>query len=268
MELSLIRERADSYSSGAQRARVLTEPWAQEQLYCPACPSPRLTAAPANTPAYDLSCPECEERFQLKSRHTVIGRKIVDSAWSTMTRAIRSDRAPGLFVLRYDRERMRVSDLLLVPRFFLHEMAIEKRPALGPTARRAGWVGCNILLDRIPRDGQIPVVRAGTVRNARDVRADYRRLEPLTRRTVATRGWTLDVLRCVRELEAEEFRLADVYGHADELSALHPNNRHVRDKIRQQLQVLRDLGVLEFVRPGEYRVRGFDARTRRVAATS
>ena len=34
-----------------------------------------------------------------------------------------------------------------------------------------------------------------------------------------------------------------------------PPFRHVRDKIRQQLQVLRDLGLLEFLTPGSYRLR-------------
>jgi len=38
-------------------------------------------------------------------------------------------------------------------------------------------------------------------------------------------------------------------------SELHPNNAHVRDKIRQQLQVLRDLGLLEFLGSGSYRLR-------------
>jgi len=46
----------------------------------------------------------------------------------------------------------------------------------------------------------------------------------------------------------------DVYAHADVLAKLHPNNAHVRDKIRQQLQVLRDLGLLEFLAPGPYRL--------------
>jgi hypothetical protein len=34
---------------------------------------------------------------------------------------------------------------------------------------------------------------------------------------------------------------------------LHPANRHVRDKTRQQLQVLRDLGLVEFLGGGRYR---------------
>jgi type II restriction enzyme len=36
-------------------------------------------------------------------------------------------------------------------------------------------------------------------------------------------------------------------------SPLHPGNRHVPDKIRQQLQVLRALGFVEFLGRGRYR---------------
>jgi type II restriction enzyme len=44
----------------------------------------------------------------------------------------------------------------------------------------------------------------------------------------------------VRGLNKTEFTLQDVYAFAAQLQTLHPDNRHVRDKIRQQLQVLRD----------------------------
>jgi type II restriction enzyme len=66
-------------------------------------------------------------------------------------------------------------------------------------------------------------------------------------------GWTSDVLAVVRSLNKSEFLLSDVYDREDELAKLHPNNDHVRDKIRQQLQVLRDLGLLEFLGDGKYR---------------
>jgi type II restriction enzyme len=48
--------------------------------------------------------------------------------------------------------------------------------------------------------------------------------------------------------------LADVYAKADYLGQLHRNNSHVRDKIGQQLQVLRDMGILEFSGDGAYRL--------------
>ena len=120
--------------------------------------------------------------------------------------------------------------------------------------RRAGCVGCNILLDKIPVHARIPIVNEGTPQTPREVRSCYNRLRPLEKLQVEKRGWTLDVLQVVQSLSKMEFTLADVYAHAGSLAKLHPNNRHVRDKIRQQLQVLRDLGLLEFLGGGSYRL--------------
>jgi len=52
-----------------------------------------------------------------------------------------------------------------------------------------------------------------------------------------------------------EFSLTEVYAFEERLSAIYPNNRFVKQKIRQQLQVLRDHGYLDFVSPGNYRKR-------------
>jgi len=160
-----------------------------------------------------------------------------------MKRAILEDRTPNLFVLQYDLDAWAVRTVLLVPHFAFALSAVERRKPLASTARRAGWVGCNILLDKIPVNARIPVVSEGTSHAPRDVRASYNRLRPLEKLQVEKRGWTLDVLQVVQSLGKMEFTLADVYAHADTLAKLHPNNAHVRDKIRQQLQVLRDLLV-------------------------
>jgi type II restriction enzyme len=80
-------------------------------------------------------------------------------------------------------------------------------------------------------------------------------LRPLEKLAVEKRGWTLDVLNVVRSVGTNEFSLADVYAHSDALARLHPKNAHVRDKIRQQLQVLRDFGLIEFLGGGSYRMR-------------
>ncbi|MGO9588081.1 MAG: hypothetical protein ACLP2Y_18035 [Limisphaerales bacterium] len=50
------------------------------------------------------------------------------------------------------------------------------------------------------------------------------------------------------------FTTADAYAFTRELEQLHPDNRHVRDKIRQQLQVLRDTGLLIHVGPAVWRL--------------
>jgi type II restriction enzyme len=182
-----------------------------------------------------------------------LGSKIVDAAYSEMRRAIQEDRTPNLYVLYYDLSAWAVRSVIVVPHFAFALSAVERRPPLGPTARRAGWIGCNILLNKIPQDARISIVDDGRCRSAAEVSRAYRRLRPLEELNVKRRGWTLDVLNVLRSLDREQFTLSDVYAHIDELAKLHPNNAHVRDKIRQQLQILRDLGLLEFLGGGSYR---------------
>jgi len=66
-------------------------------------------------------------------------------------------------------------------------------------------------------------------------------------------GWRLDTFNVLRKLPGSVFRLEQVYASKDELGGLHPDNRNIEAKIRQQLQELRDLGVIEFLGGGVYR---------------
>lgn len=254
MQIVLPAEGLARYTSKAQRARVATESWAHENLYCPNCDSARLDRTPINTPVVDYLCPGCKAAFQLKSQSRAFSNRIVDAAYDSMIRAIQQNRTPNLFALHYDPTAWVVRRMIVIPRFAFPFSAIEKRQPLRPTARRAGWVGCNIRLDAIPTDAKIVVIDSGTAVRPEVVRKQYARVRPLARLDADQRGWTLDVLNVVRSLGVNRFSLADVYEHADALAQLYPRNRHVRDKIRQQLQVLRDLGLLEFLGSGRYRV--------------
>ena len=63
-------------------------------------------------------------------------------------------------------------------------------------------------------------------------------------------GWTRDIEDALRAMGVEigdEFTLTDAYRCVPLLSKLHPNNSNVEAKIRQQLQVLKDNGVLRFL---------------------
>lgn len=73
-------------------------------------------------------------------------------------------------------------------------------------------------------------------------------------KSVKARGWLLSVMRCVKTLGRPNFTLDEVYGFEPELHRLYPGIRHIRDKVRQQLQVLRDKGYLEFRGRGTYRL--------------
>lgn len=255
MNLNMTPDLGFRYKSPLQIARVISEDWAARNLYCPACKSNKLSQAPTNTRAVDLSCPECGQVFQLKSGRHWNQRKIVDAGYAPMIAAIRSDSVPNLIVMQYT-ESWRVQNLLLVPHFFFTETVIERRKPLRSTARRAGWIGCNILLEEIPPEGKLNLVLDGSVKDVRQIRKHFEHIRGLSNLKGDVRGWTLDVLRSVRKLNKAEFALSDIYAYEHALAAAHPSNRNVRPKIRQQLQKLRDLRFLEFVSPGRYRVIG------------
>src|SRR5229473_5236341 len=179
MNLHLPTAGLDRYKSASQRARVGSESWGAANFFCPACESPRLSSAPQGTAAIDYVCPSCDSPFQLKSQSKPFGSKIVDAAYSQMKRAILEDRTPNLFVLHYDLDTWAVRTVLLVPHFAFTLSTLEKRPPLATTARRAGWVGCNILLDKIPPYARIRMIDDGIPHTPREVRGSYNCLRPL-----------------------------------------------------------------------------------------
>jgi type II restriction enzyme len=240
-----------NYTSRSQQSRVISEAWCLGNVYCPACPAPQLRPTPTNTRSIDFLCTKCNAGYQLKSQKHELGTKIVDSAYRAMIEAIENGSLPHLFALRYDPD-WNIRTLLVIPSFFFTKSAIEKRTPLAPTARRAGWVGCNILLGHIPTSGRIPLVLNGEVVPKAKVRGDFDALRDLNQIRPEARGWTLDVLRVVESLGKDTFTLDEVYAFENELGELHPANKNVRPKIRQQLQVLRDLRKLRFVGDGTY----------------
>lgn len=179
----------------------------------------------------------------------------MDSAFAAMKRKIQTEIAPNLIALHYSKDSWQVRTVMVIPSFIFTLSLLEKRPPLGPSARRAGWVGCNILLNNVPEDARVFLVRDGVVVPKAAVRRNYRRLRPLRDLSLEKRGWTLDLWNVIRTLGRDDFTLADAYSFEAKLAALHPANRHVRPKIRQQLQVLRDLGFLQFLGRGRYCLR-------------
>jgi type II restriction enzyme len=243
------------YESPSQSAKAWTERWVRTQVFCPSCGNSSVQQFPANRPAADFYCASCSEEYELKSQRKKFGPKIVDGAFRTMSQRVRATNNPNLLLLNYDLEQFGVTNLFVVPKhFFVHEI-IEERKPLAPTARRAGWIGCNILLNRIPESGKIFIVRNSQIQRPETVVAQWQRTLFLRDESIEARGWLVEVMRCVEAIGRQEFQLDDVYAFEGALNQLYPNNRHVRQKIRQQLQVLRDQGYLDFVSRGYYRLR-------------
>jgi type II restriction enzyme len=126
-----------------------------------------------------------------------------------MMNAIRHDETPNFYFMQYELATWRVKNLLLVPSFAFPPSAIIKRKPLSSTARRAGWVGCNIALSRIPIEARIAIVTESSISPESNVREKFRRVKPLKEISVTQRGWTLDVLNAIRRLGKTSFTTAD-----------------------------------------------------------
>jgi type II restriction enzyme len=245
-----------SYNSNSQLIRVVSEEWFSTQMFCPSCTNDRLESLPNNSKAADFICASCNETYQLKSKKLALGRKIVDGHYDTMHNAITEGRAPNFCFMTYDLNNLSITNLLLVPRFFINLPIIEKRKPLSIAARRAGWTGCNILFQEISDRGKLFVVEKQTVASAEDVRIRWSKIRFLQDYDdYNARSWITDILYCIDLVKKEYFNLQEMYQFEAYLASRHPLNNNIRPKIRQQLQVLRDRGVIDFVGRGEYQVR-------------
>jgi predicted Rdx family selenoprotein len=251
-------ETQTSYTSGSQNARAWTERWVRDWMFCPNCGSARISQFEINRPVADFFCASCNEEYELKSQKSKFGTKVLDGAFGTMCDRLTATNNPNLFLLNDDLNRRGVVNLFVVPKQFFVREIIEERKPLAPTARRAGWIGCNILLNQIPVSGKIFIVRDGLPQSKEHVLAQWKKTLFLRGEGLEARGWLIEVMKCVDAIGRQEFQLADVYAFENRLSGLYPGNRHVRQKIRQQLQVLRDQGYLDFVSRGYYRLRSTD----------
>lgn len=65
-------------------------------------------------------------------------------------------------------------------------------------------------------------------------------------------GWKLEVFKCIDVLSSQKFNLDDIYSFENQLKMIYPKNTNIKAKIRQQIQFLRDLGLIEFLNQGEY----------------
>ena len=254
MNLRFDTSLAVGYHSGSQISRVVTEDWVARNMFCPVCGAPVLGHYEANKPVADFFCDDCKSDFELKSKESktaTIGHKIADGAYSTMIERITSLRNPHLFVMTY--ADWQVNNLLLIPNYFFVPDIIEKRKPLANTARRAGWTGCNIEIGDIPVSGKIFIIKNSQQEDKSKVIDLYQRTLSLQKTEIDSRGWLMDVLKCVERIPHEDFTTNEIYAFVDELQMKHPDNNHVPDKIRQQLQYLRDKGFLKFTSRGHYK---------------
>ncbi|MBL0046648.1 MAG: restriction endonuclease [Bacteroidetes bacterium] len=252
MKLNLNTNLSKGYSNNSQIARILTENWVKENSYCPCCGNDSLKGFENNRPVADFYCNDCTEEFELKSKCGDLTNTINDGAYSKMIERINSNKNPNFLFLTYTKN-WSVNNFLIIPKqFFTAEIIIKRKP-LASTAKRAGWQGCNINISNVAEAGKVFIVKDSQLIERNKVEIAFKRTLFLRDKSDESKGWILDVLMCIDAIKSQSFKLDDVYKFEGKLKLKYPNNNFIKDKIRQQLQVLRDKGIIEFCGNGNYK---------------
>lgn len=251
MDLHFNLKLAEGYSSGSQIARILTENWVKENSYCPNCGNVSLNKFENNKPVADFYCHNCSEEFELKSRNGKLSNNITDGAYATMIHRINSSLNPNFFFLTYSKY-WEVNNFIIIPKHFFTTDVIIKRKPLAATARRAGWIGCNIDISSIAEAGKVYFVKDSKIIDRKVVKNTFNKTLFLRKISTDSKGWILDILKCIDAIKKDDFTLDEIYQFEEKLKLKYPKNNFIKDKIRQQLQVLRDKGIIEFSSRGKY----------------
>ena len=252
MNLNFNTKLANGYSSNSQIARILTENWVKENSYCPCCGNLPLNEFENNRPVADFYCNSCSEEFELKSKNGNLTNTITDGAYSTMIERINSNQNPNFFFLTYTKQ-WTVNNFLIIPKQFFTTDIIIKRKPLAQTARRAGWIGCNIDISNVAEAGKVFLVKNSELIDRTIVENSFKKTLFIRSQSFDSKGWILDIMLCVDSIPKNVFTLEDVYKFENKLKLKYPNNNFIKDKVRQQLQVLRDKGIIEFISRGNYK---------------
>lgn len=253
MDLNFNISVAAGYKSNVQKSRVITESWVRENMYFPICGEPILHQYIANRPVADFYCDKCKSDFELKSHEgqKSLPKIIPDGAYNTMIERITSSNNPNLFVMGYADKK--VANLIFIPGFFFVPSVIVKRTPLKETARRAGWTGCNINIGLIPNDAKIKIIENGIISPAESVINQYQFIKSLETNNIQARGWLMDTMSCIENIPSDYFTLKDLYNFEHLLKLKYPDNNFIQAKLRQQLQILRDRGFIDFMGQGKYK---------------
>jgi hypothetical protein len=143
---------------------------------------------------------------------------------------------------------------------YLDEQSIVKRIAEDFTwlsknektgiVRKSDIETVKVILGKIPKSvsPKLPTFEIETPEESLDVIETP--IEPIES---SLSGWRLQVFKCVNSIPKQIFSSKDINKFEQHLRIIYPNNRHITDKIRQQLQELRDLGLIEFLGSGKYK---------------
>lgn len=253
MNLKKYIELSNDYKSKSQKTRVFTEPFVEENFYCPYCGA-NLIGRKNNDKVRDFDCSKCSENYELKSKQgKSLGKTVADGKYQTMIERISNNSNPNFYFLNYDKKNFDVINFCAVPNYFFTPNIIIPRKKGIPN--RPDYIMCNIDISGIPNSGKIFYVKEREIISKSKVLDDWNKTLFLKEsNSIQAKGWLLDTMMCIEQLNKKSFSRQELLDFIPYLQAKYPNNLNIGQKISQQLQILRDKGFLKFTNRGNYEV--------------
>lgn len=253
MNLKKYIKLCNDYKSNPQKTRVFTEPFVEENFYCPYCGAD-LIGRVNNDKVRDFDCSQCNENYELKSKQgKSLGKTVADGKYQTMIERISNNSNPNFYFLNYDKKNFDVINFCAVPNyFFTPEIIIPRKKGI---PNRPDYIMCNIDISGIPNTGKIFYIKDREIISKSKVLDDWNKTLFLKEsNSIQAKGWLLDTMMCIEQLNKKSFSRQELLNFIPYLQAKYPNNLNIGQKISQQLQILRDKGFLKFTNRGNYEV--------------
>jgi len=131
------------------------EEYIKNNIKCIRCKNSNFVKCKTNEKSKDLICLECNQKYQIKAKcvtqkqiNNIILKKqfkTIGGEYSTTINNINEN--INYIIIIYEKTSYDIKNILYIKNEYINTECIIPRNPLSPTAKRAGWQGCNIILN-------------------------------------------------------------------------------------------------------------------------
>lgn len=243
----------DRRMSGQSAVKSWSEAWFSARR-CPRCTG--LSMRIIDEPARDVVCDSCGEYYEVKASSNPAASSAAAGALTAYESRFATT-PPNLVLIVY-RTGVSLSArrVVVVPRTIVDtNLLVPRRPSTLHSGRVVRL--CSLRIGDVPELARLPIHIEGCDVLPSAVAGELARWHTLT---TSSSQWHRDVLRMIGWLNKPAFTRRELLQFQPWLVSRFPQARTPDQTLSRVLQELRDAGVLEFVRRGEYRLRAVGYR--------
>ena len=233
------------FTSKSRRFGYMAEQWIASNMYCPICGYHKLKQLSTNTKASDFICPKCKEFYELKSDNSKkVPKSLMGGNYDVYKAKFRSAIKPNILYLQHDKSQ--VINLFFIHKDLITIKNIKKRKK--PLKRNKDYYMCTISLLNISSNKMFSIIANSDVINKNRIINKFKKKLIIKNES----KWIYCTINIINSIWRKYFHLKDFNCYIKKLQKIHPNNKHIPEKIRQTLQYIAKLGYIDSLGKGYY----------------